>query len=465
MGDGTPLNKSFLGPKRSAGQAVTARERRAARQEQVQGASGFRRNENGLPPDFSPVGEASQPVVKAASAGSAIRKPVSLGIDVPLLLIVAVLVILGMVMLFSASWKYSLDEYGNASTVWLRQMAWLGIALAAGIAASLIDYRMWTKMVIPLMIITLILLGAVLVVSDERHGAVRSLLSGSIQPSELAKLAIILYVSVWLYSHRDDLRSLSLGLFPLSLILGLVGALIAAQPDLSAVLTVGILGFILFFLAGGELRQVFFVMIGGGVIGGAFLRTGVFATGKHRWESFMAGLFNPLDASDHVQRSIEAFVRGGWFGVGIGKASSKLTALPFPHTDSIFAVIGEETGVVGASVLVLLFVLLLWRGLVIARSAPDMLGTLMASGLSFWIALEALVNMTVMVGLMPFAGNALPFVSAGGSNRVVSLIAIGILMNIARQSQQTTGEERTYHAFVNLRRRDWRGSVPRTRRS
>jgi cell division protein FtsW len=461
MGSKTPLKKSFLKWNPAEAAPATARERRAARSKQGQGAV--------LPPDLNISAEPAQAPARSSSGASAQKdsnlRPVSLGIDVPLLLIVSMLVIVGMVMLFSASWKYSLEEFGNSYTVWIRQAAWLGLALVGGTIAVFMNYHYWQKLVLPLMLATFTGLIGVLVVSDIRHGAVRSLLSGSVQPSELAKLAIILYLSVWLYNRRENLRDVGIALAPLSVILGLTGGLIALQPDLSAVLTIMILGGVLFFLAGGSLRQIVIVMFIGSAVGWLFLESGVFATGKNRWDSFLAGLFNPLAASDHVQRSIEAFVRGGWFGVGIGKASSKLTALPFPHTDSIYAVIGEELGVLGAVVMVLLFVGLMWRGLVIARSAPDMLGALMAGGLSFWISLEALVNMAVMVGLMPFAGNALPFVSAGGSNRVVSLIAIGILLNISRQSESTKEEERSYHAFVDLRRRDWRGSVPRTRRS
>jgi cell division protein FtsW len=163
---------------------------------------------------------------------------------------------------------------------------------------------------------------------------------------------------------------------------------------------------------------------------------------------------------------MEAFVKGGAFGVGIGKADSKLTVLPFPQTDSIFAVVGEETGVIGAALLVCLYVMILWRGLVIARRAPDQLGTLLASGLILWMTMEAMINMAVMIGLMPFAGNALPLMSAGGSNRVVTLVAMGIVLNVSRQSEKVKVEkERAFSAVVNLRRRDWRRSVSRSRRS
>ena len=175
----------------------------------------------------------------------------------------------------------------------------------------------------------------------------------------------------------------------------------------------------------------------------------------------MAGLRDPIQGSYHVRRALEAFVKGGWFGLGIGNSDTKLTGLPVPPTDSIFAVVGEETGVFGATVLVALYVVFLWRGLAIARRAPDILGSLMAAGLTLWISMEAFINMAVMVNLAPFAGNALPFISAGGSNLIVSLAAVGILMNISRLSlQRKEANEKVFDAVVDLRRRDRRRRVP-----
>jgi cell division protein FtsW len=159
-------------------------------------------------------------------------------------------------------------------------------------------------------------------------------------------------------------------------------------------------------------------------------------------------------------------VKGGWFGVGIGRANTKYFGLPVPPTDSIFAVITEETGILGAALVILLFILLMWRGLIISRRAPDGFGKLMAAGLSLWLALEAFINMAVLVGLVPFAGNALPFISAGGSNLTVSLIAIGILLNISRQSMQNKAEEEsTLDGLVNLRWRKGRKNKTRSRKS
>ena len=179
------------------------------------------------------------------------------------------------------------------------------------------------------------------------------------------------------------------------------------------------------------------------------------------------GLQDLTKASYHVIYSFEAIVKGGWFGVGIGMASTKLVGLPFAPTDSIFAVIAEELGMVGAGGTVLLYVLLVWRGLRIANKAPDMLGSLLASGLTLWIGAEALINMLVMVGLMPFAGNALPFISYGGSNLVCTFAAIGILMSVSRQiePQAETEEWRNLGASIDLRGRHRRRGLSRISRS
>jgi cell division protein FtsW len=174
-----------------------------------------------------------------------------------------------------------------------------------------------------------------------------------------------------------------------------------------------------------------------------------------------------MEASYHVRRSLEAFVNGGWFGVGIGHGITKLIGLPVPHSDSIFAVVAEETGFFGSSILVILYGLFLWRGMKIANNAADGFGKLLASGLSIWIAMEAFFNMAGMTGLLPFAGNALPFISAGGSNLVVSLASVGILFSISRISvkEQEEKERRSSGAVVDLRGWNRRRSLPRSRRS
>ncbi len=386
--------------------------------------------------------------------------------DIPLLLTVVALLVLGLIMLYSASWDFSLGAYGDPMQMFNRQLLWMILGVFGAFILMQIDYHHWRKLVILAMALTIILLISVLLLSELRFNAKRAFIDGSVQPSELAKLVSIIYLAVWLFSKRQSLQNIQLGLIPLGMILGIIGGLIYLQPDLSAAGTVLILGGLLFFLAGGDLKQITLLMIVA-VIGG-WMVVRISPTGAERVGDFINGIKDPTQASYHVRRSFEAIVNGGVFGTGIGRGETKLLGLPVPPTDSIFAVLAEELGLVGSIILIGLYASLVWRGMVIARRAPDMLGTLLASGMALWIGLEALINMAVMVGLMPFAGNALPFISAGGSNLVVSLAAIGILLNISRQSGVTTvegNEWRSFGAVVDLRWRNRRRRVPRARRS
>jgi cell division protein FtsW len=390
----------------------------------------------------------------------------SRGFDMPLLVVVVALTVFGLAMLYSSSWDFSLGAYGDAMYMFNRQLTWFGLGTVVAIILAFFDYHHWRKLVVPAMAITIMLLVTVLLMNGIRFGAKRAILGGSVQPSELAKLVSILYLSVWLYAKREHLHDLSLGLIPLGVILGVVGGLIYQQPDLSAAATVLLLGGLLFFLAGGDLKQIGGLLVV--AIIAAWIVSSISLTGQQRVSDFLAGIKDPLQASYHVRRSFGAIVNGGWFGVGLGQSQSKLTGLPVPPTDSVFAVVVEELGWFGAVGLISLYGFLIWRGLVIARRAPDMLGTLLASGLAVWIAFEALVNMAVMVGLLPFAGNALPFISAGGSNLVASLAALGILFNISRQTGEGTisdDEWRSYSAVANLRWWNRRRGVSRTRRT
>ena len=388
--------------------------------------------------------------------------------DVALILTVLALAVFGLIMLYSASFDFSFNEYGSSTYMFVRQVKWLGLGIAVAFVLSLFDYHNWRRVILFAMLGTIVLLLTVLLINEIRLGASRSLFEGSYQPSEISKLVTIIYLSVWLYAKRQSLHDIKLGLLPLAVILGIVGGLIYLQPDLSAAGTVLILGGLLFFLAGADIRQIILLLLAAILMGWVVVQ--VSATGQDRVDSFITGLQDPIHSSYHVQRSLEAVIKGGIFGVGLGQADTKLTGLPFAPTDSIFAVVVEELGLFGAVLLMSLYASLLWRGLVIARRAPDMLGTLLASGITFWIGMEALINMAVMVGLMPFAGNALPFISAGGSNLVSMLCGIGIMLNISRQSGEKSNRKeendwRSFGAVIDLRRRNGRRSVSRPRRS
>lgn len=396
-----------------------------------------------------------------AQKGGSLRLP----FDVPLLLVVVVILVFGLLMVYSASWDYSIQYWDDPTYIFNRQIWWVGLGLVAGIVISFIDYHWIKKILVPVGLATLALLFAVLVVNrgaDDEGG--RNLLGGSIQPSEMAKAMIVIYLSFWLYSHKETLNNLKMGLVPLIIILGVTFALIAMQPDLSAALTILILGVIMFFIAGGNWKIILIVVGLALLVGGPLIY--LYPTGRARITSYLTSLNDPLQSSYHIQRSLEAIVKGGWFGVGIGQAETKFTGLPLAPTDSIFAVIAEETGIMGGFFLTALFVLFIWRGLVIARRAPDQLGAMLAYGLTIWIGLEALMNMAVIVGLMPFTGNALPLVSAGGSSMLVTLTAIGIILNVSKASAKHQAEERSSRsAVVDLRGRNGRGRVSRRNRS
>ena len=391
----------------------------------------------------------------------------SRSVDIPLLLTVVALLVFGLIMLYSASFDFSFGEYGSATYMFNRQLTWLGLGVVLALILSLFDYHHWRRMVLVAMLATIGLLVTVLIVNESRLGASRTLVNGSYQPSELAKLVAVLYLAVWLYAKRQFLHDVTIGMIPLGVILGIIGGLIYLQPDLSAAGTVMILGGLLFFLAGADWKQIVFLLVLTAVI--AWIVVQFSATGQDRVGSFIAGLQDPTNASYHVQRSYEAVIKGGIFGVGLGQADTKLTGLPFAPTDSIFAVVAEELGLFGSFLLLSLYGVLIWRGFLIARRAPDMLGTLLASGMTMWIGIEALINMSVMVGLMPFAGNALPFISAGGSNLVSTLCAVGIMLNISRQGSDIAvmedNERRSFGAVVDLRRGNGRRGVSRARRS
>jgi cell division protein FtsW len=383
------------------------------------------------------------------------RNSVRLGIDVPLLLATFTLSIFGLIMVYSASWDFSFQEYGSRTYMFSRQLQWFLLSVIVAVVITYVDYHYWRRLAVPAMMVVTVGLIAVFVVNEVRYGAARTLNQGSYMPSEAAKLVTVIYLSVWLYSKRNLIRDIQFGLIPLGGIIGIITGLILAQPDISAAATIIFLGGMLFFLAGADLRQIFILLMIAVMLGWAIVQ--IQPTAKERMGSYIAGLSDPTQAHPHVRRAIESIVKGGVFGVGIGEADTKLVSLPFPPTDSIFAVVAEEFGLMGTTFLISLYCIIIWRGLMIAHNAPDMLGSLIAAGLIFWIAVEAFINMAMMVGLLPVAGNALPFMSAGGSNLMVTLTSIGILMNISRLSKaQDTTQKRMVYAADGIRWSDRR---------
>ena len=273
----------------------------------------------------------------------------------------------------------------------------------------------------------------------------------------MAKLGLIIYLAVWMESKGSRLSEWRYGFLPLMTIIGIVGGLILLQPDLSAVLTIAVVALTMFYLAGSRLSQTFSIAAGSAVIGYVLVR--LTNTGRARWDDYLAGLVNVEAASYHVQHSLQAFFAGGLLGRGLGASREKFGLLPAPHTDSIFAVLGEELGLAGALFVLLMFLAFLRRGFKVATEADDRLASLLAGGVTFWIGVEAFVNMSVLLGMLPFAGNALPFFSFGGSSLLVTMAGVGLLLNVSRQSKSKP--KVAYVSPTGIGRRDGRRRVSR----
>jgi cell division protein FtsW len=407
------------------------------------------------------MSEATMPAPKLNQRSLARRLRDS-GFDPWLLMTVSFMILFGLVMVYSSSWDVSWRLTGEADTLFRRQVINMGIGLLAMVAAAQVPLAWLRKLAIPIIAVAIVSLLAVLLFSVGL-GPRRAFLSGSIQPSELAKLALIIYLAVWMESKGDKLLDWGHGFIPLMVIIGIVGGLILLQPDLSAVLTVAVVALTLFYLAGARLSQSLIITSGGSVV--AYILVRLTTTGRARWADYISGLVDIQQASYHVQHSLQAFYSGGILGLGLGASREKFGLLPAPHTDSIYAVIGEELGLIGALVVVAMFVFFLWRGFRIALDSEDRLGYLIASGITFWIGVEAMVNMSVLLGLLPFAGNALPFFSFGGSSLVTTLAGVGLLLNVSRRKTTKEDDIRGAIASFDIGRRNRRRRVSRLGRS
>lgn len=362
-----------------------------------------------------------------------------------LLFVVVAMLVFGLVMVYSASWDVSWRLFKDPNALFNRQLVNLFFGLFVLAAAIFIPLKWLRKLALPVILISILALLVVLLVNAGEGGPRRGILGASVQPSEMAKLALIIYLAVWMESKGDRLSEWGYGFIPLMMIIGIVGGLILLQPDLSAVLTLGIVALTMSFLAGAKLSQTILVTVGSGTIG--YLLVRITTTGRERWTDYLAGLVDIEEASYHVQHSLQAFFGGGLIGRGLGASREKFGLLPAPHTDSIFAVVGEELGLLGALFILTLFFVFLWRGFRSSLLAPDRLSTLLASGITFWIGVEALINMSVLLGLLPFAGNALPFFSFGGSNLLATLAGVGLLLNVSRNSIEKAKNKQDVAAF------------------
>ena len=354
--------------------------------------------------------------------------------DHTLFFVVVALMGIGLVMVYSASSIASLTEMSDGLFYFKRQLLWVVIAMAALLIFSLVPYNNLETISIPLLLVSIACLIVVLIpgVAREIGGARRWLRFAGVgfQPSEFAKIAFVIYLAFSISQKQDRIHELGRGVLPDLLLTGLVFALILREPNLSTAAIFGMVYFILLFLGNGALLHL--TLMGAG---GAILVFSLIFQESYRIRRFLA-FWDPWSAAKtsgyHIIQSLTAIGSGGLWGLGLGQSRQKFFILPERHTDFIFAIICEELGLIGGVVIILLFLILIWRGFYIASKAPDMFGFLLAAGITSIISFQALINVGVVLSLLPTTGITLPFVSYGGSSLVFLGIAMGILLNISR---------------------------------
>jgi cell division protein FtsW len=354
-------------------------------------------------------------------------------VDYWVLFLVVILSLFGLVMIGSSSALVAYERFNgehNYYYVGLQALRLVGGVLAMIIFSS-VDYHWWKDKSRFMLFLTLALLVAVFIpgLGETLKGASRWIHLGPLffQPSELVKLTFILYLAGWM-----EKRVANISFLPLMLILGAIVALIIAQPDMGTLSIVIAIAAAMFFTAGGSLFQM---IIGSSLALTVFLA--LIRSSTYRWQRLMIFL-NPSSeiqgAGYHINQSLLAIGSGGLWGLGFGHSIQKYLYLPEPYTDSIFAIIAEELGFVRAALVIIVFIILAWRGLKIAKEAPDVYGRLIATGVTVWVSVQMFINIGALSGLLPLTGVPLPFISYGGSSLVIIFIAMGILLNISKQS-------------------------------
>jgi len=367
--------------------------------------------------------------------------------DYAILVTALALVVIGLIFVYSSSFAIALAEYDNVNYFLLRQLGASLIGLIAMFTLMRIDYRKLRIVSPVLMLAAVLALAAVLVVGSDAYGARRWIALGPLppfQPSEFAKLALIIYIAAWLASRGRDVQSFALGLAPFILLVGLVAALILMEPDTGTAAIVVMTTVALFFLAGGSLTHVF-TLAGIGAVAGLLLILG----GEYRADrifAFTSAEQDPSGVGFQTMQLLIALGSGGIEGLGLGVSRQKFFYVPGAHTDGIFAIIGEETGFIGSMIVIVLFAYLVYRGFRVAMNARDEFGTYLAMGVVCWIAFQAVINIGGITRSIPLTGIPLPFVSYGGSSLIMVMAGVGILLNVSRYSKEHAyAEQRPVH--------------------
>ncbi|HCU23704.1 MAG TPA: putative lipid II flippase FtsW [Deltaproteobacteria bacterium] len=352
---------------------------------------------------------------------------------------------IGMLMVYSASAIYAQDLYRDSYFFLKKEVVFLAAALLLMFTFKSINYHIYYKLTYPLLFATLALLLVTFVpgIGHRAGGAQRWIGVGgfTLQPSELAKLAVIVFMAYTLAKKKEKIKDFKVGFLPAICIVGLTAGLVLLQKDLGTTFVITFVAFLLLFIGGTRLAY----LAGGLLAALPALYFLIFAVEfrRKRILAFLNPWEHQLDEGFQIIQSYVAFNAGGLTGAGLGQGKQKLFYLPAAHTDFIFSVLGEELGLIGVFSVILLFIIFMWRGIKIATRAPDLFGTYLAIGITALITAQALLNFGVVMGLLPTKGLPLPFISYGGTSLLVLSIMVGILLNIASQSQKDYQEEST----------------------
>ncbi len=355
--------------------------------------------------------------------------------DKVLFLTTLLLVCASVVMVYSASAVLATQRFNQPYFFLIKQAMWAALGLAAMSVAMRFDYRNYREPSFIWMSLGIVVLGLLAVLfSRPINGSSRWFGVGGIgvQPSELAKLSAIFFIAALLERRMDRIDEVGYALVPIALVVAVLTALILAEPDLGTALTLLLIAGAMVFAAGLNYRYLAGALLIGLPAMYAVLMSAAYR--RRRLLAFWNPESDPLGDGYQILQSLIAVGAGGIAGRGFMAGVQKLFYLPEPHTDFIYAVIGEEFGLIGTTIVLMCFVVIAWRGLHVAMHAPDRFGAFLAIGLTAMVAVQALVNISVVLGLMPTKGIPLPFVSAGGSSLVISLVGMGILLNVSQHA-------------------------------
>ena len=334
--------------------------------------------------------------------------------DYGFFLLAILLSILGLAMITSASAVFSFDRFGD-NYYFLKHQFFYGVipGIILLLVASKIKYTIWQKLALPFLFLTIILLVAVFIpgIGFGYGGARRWIHIGSfsLQPAEICKLTFIIYLAALLTKKGKSIKDFSLSFIPFVILIGVIGFLIMREPDMGTAVVIGISSFIMYFVAGVPLWQLFLLGVTGGFVGWLLIKIAPYRMA--RLTVFLHPEIDPQGIGYQINQALLAIGSGGIFGLGFGHSRQKYLYLPEPAGDSIFAILGEELGLIGCLMLIILFLVFAYKGLKISQNAPDTFSKLLTVGITSWITFQVFINISAMIGLIPLTGIPLPFIS------------------------------------------------------